>query len=454
MRIKEKTKDIITVLVIMLIGVLFLAYFKIKHSITFINLDELLWMYGSRFFMDDILKFDFSNLIQFPQPGIMVMWLAGPFMKILDYDFSLISNFIESFYKAGVPYNVINDWNPELYLEYKEISFLFNIPILGLIFIFISSLYYLLRKLDFNKWAVIFSLFLIATTPYYIYFTTPTDKLVGIFSTLSLLGLLVYTSGKGGRRFLLLSAILCSWAALTKLSALFLVPFSFLVLAFYKSGFAHFSVGTRHCLIPTTSFSPQVLYFKNVIKDYLLWLIVFLAVSIIFLPTIITDPRSILNFFSKESSQRIIAANPASYDAFLNFKIILAYLSDSFVLSFNLLAIILFIAFLCLIVQRTKRKITVKRELLVFTTYFFTFFLFVTLFSKAMYSFRYLVPILIIFQIMAGEGIYEFSNIIIKRNKIKNKNAVYLWVIAFILISQGLLIYYSEIQKIENLPSF
>lgn len=430
MRIKEKTKDIITVLAIMLIGVLFLAYFKIKHSTTFINLDELLWMYRSRFFMDRLLESDFSNLIQSSQPGIMVMWLAGPFMKILDYDFSLISNFIESFHKAGVPYNVINDWNPELYLEYKEISFLFNIPILGLIFIFISSLYYLLVKLGFSKWATVFSLLLITTTPYYIYFTTPTDKLVGIFSTLSLLSLLVYVSGKGGKRFLLLSAILCSWAALTKLSALFLVPFSFLVLIFYKN---------------CSEF--QVSSFKNAIKDYLLWLAIFFTTSVIFLPTIITDPRSILNFFSKESSERIIAANPADYDVFLNFKIILAYLSDSFVLSFNLLAVILFIAFLCLIVQKIKCKTAINRELLVFTAYFFAFFLFVTLFSKAMYSFRYLVPILIIFQIIAGAGIYEFSNIIIKRNKIKNKNAVYLWVIAFILISQGLLIYYSEIQK-------
>lgn len=446
----KKIEDIVIILTIILAGVLFLAYFKIKHSMTFINLDELLWMYRSRFFMDNIFKFDFSNLIQSSQPGIMVMWLAGPFMKIIDYDFNSIYKFIENLGNSGIPYNIINESNPQLYSNYKEISFLFNFPMLGIIFAFIFSLYCLLKKLGLTKSAIIFSLLLMVTTPYYIYFTTPTDKFVGIFSTLSLLSLLIYASEKGKRKFMLLSAVLCSWAVLTKFSALFLVPFSFFVLAFYK-----LSVVTRHGTFLQTK--KQTLKFpnniENVIKDYLLWLFVFSTTSVIFLPTIITDPLSILNFFSKESSQRIIAANPAGYDIFLNFRIISAYLSDSFVLSFNLFVIVIFIAFLCLIIQRIKNRMIVKKEILIFAAYFFTFFIFVTLFSKT-YSFRYLVPALIIFQITTGVGMYEFANIISERAKFLKKNEVYFWIIALILVSQGLLIYYSEIQRIESLPSF
>ncbi|MEA1937236.1 MAG: hypothetical protein U9N04_03935 [Patescibacteria group bacterium] len=442
MLIKEKTKDIILVLAIILIGFLFLSYFKIKHQMTFTNLDELLWMYRSRFFMDGILSGDFSNLIQSSQPGIMAMWLIGPFMKIVSYDFMSISNFIADLNNSGIPYNIINGNDQQIYADYKELSFLLNIPIFGVIIFFTFSLYYLLKKLSFSKWAIFFSLLLIVTTPYYIYFTTPTDKLVGIFSTLSILSLLVYAGNKGGKKFLFASAILCSWAVLTKISALFLVPFSLLVLAFYK---------LNYCFLK--SLKPQASSLKNIIKDCFFWLITFLTTSIIFLPTIITDPRSILNFFTKESSKRIITESPVSYDPFLNFKIILAYLSDSFLLSFNLFVMAVFIAFICLLIQKTKRKIEIDKRVVILIIYCLSFFLFVTLFSKT-YSFRYLVPALIIFQIAAGIGIYEFSSIIAEKNKTINKNITYLFTVIFILLSQALLIYYSAIEKIEELPYF
>ncbi len=449
-----------------------MAYFKIKHSMAFINLDELLWMYRSRFFMDNILSFDFSHLIQSSQPGIMVMWITGPFMKIINYDFSLISNFIKNLGEAGIPYNIINDSNSQLYLNYKEISFLFNIPMLGMIFMFIFSLYYLLKKLGLARPAIIFSLLLIVTTPYYIYFTTPTDKLVGIFSTLGLFCLLIYASKNGGGKFLLLSAILCSWAALTKLSALFLVPFGLFVIAVYhrwlhnqtaqelsfrapreKSVHEEMAEITDSSRSLSRCISGLGMTKIRFFKDCAQWLAAFFITSIIFLPTIITNPRSILKFFAKENSQRIITANLADYDIFLNFKIILAYLSDSFLLSFNLFAIIISIAFFFLIIQKIKSGIKVRKEIIILFSYVFLFFAFIVFFSK-IYSFRYLVPALIVFQVLAGVGIYEFANIISKRAKSLKKNEVYFWAIALIIISQGLLIYYSEIQKIENMPSF
>lgn len=490
MRIKEKLKDVLLILVIILIGLFFLSYFKIKHQMTFTNLDELLWMYRSRFFIDRILSADFSNLIQSSQPGIMVMWLIGPFMKIVNYDFASISSFIADLNNSGIPYNIINGNDRQIYSDYKELSFLLNIPILSVVFLFIFSLYYLLKKLSFNRWAIIFSLLLIVTTPYHIYFTTPTDKLVGIFSTLSILSLLVYVDNKGGRRFLFASAILCSWAVLTKISALFLVPFSLFILVVYKLpwivkysllSFRTKRSGERNPLnkinlnnniegIPRLSARNDKKFafrnfkkFKRIIKDCLLWLITFLTTSVIFLPTIITNPRSILNFFTKESSERVIAASPGSYDIFLNFKIVSTYLSDPFLLSFNLFIIAVFIAFICLIVQRIKNnkifsfsprcKTGTDKRVVILIIYCLSFFAFVTLFSKT-YSFRYLVPSLIIFQIVAGIGIYEFSEILAEKNKTINKNITYLFAAVFILLSQVLLIYYSAVEKIEEIPYF
>lgn len=499
MHIKEKSIDILLIIAIMFAGLLFLSYFKIKHSMTFVNLDELLWMYRSRFFIDGVLQFNFSNLIQSSQPGVMVMWLTGPFMKIIDYDFHFIKNFAESFEAQGLPYNIINDnsQNRQLYLNYKEISFLFNIPFVAIAAFFIFAVYYLMKKLAFAKWATAFSLLLISTTPYYVYFTTPTDKLVGIFSTLSILSLLVYASKKGGKKFLFFSAVLCSWAALTKLSAFFLVPFSLFVLAVYKINFSEFNflVSTvfynklpRNCHSKPTchpelisgsvhgidlaefKFSKQARgkmgracdctgripkqvrndNTKNTIKDYLCWFIVFSLTSVIFLPTIITNFDSVWEFFAKENLQRSIAQ---SSDVLLFLKIAAAYLSDSSILSFNLFIIIVFAAFFFLIIQRIKGRMKTEKETIILFSCTFLFFVFIVFFSKT-YSFRFLVPVLIIFQILAGIGIYEFSRILAEKIKVLKRGEIYWWALAFILISQGLLIYYSEVVKIENYPVF
>ncbi len=460
---KDKTKDFFNILAIVFVGVVFLLFFKIKHSMTFPNLDEFLWMYRSRFFMDRVLDLDFANLIQSYHPGIMVMWASGPFMEIINYDFNSIVRFIESLNDSGAGYNIINDQNQELYNNFKSISFLFNIPIFTVIFLFIFSLYYLLRKLAFGRWAIIFSLLLIATTPYYIYFTTPTDKFVGIFSTLSILSLLVYAKNKGAKKFLILSAIFSAWAAITKMSALFLIPFSFFALAVYGLKLAHL----RSPAPKLRSWAPEMLLkflrdkfifilaifkfpFKNIIKDFLLWLVVFFLTSVIFFPTIFANPRAIIGLITKESSERIITEN---HSILFTPNVALAYLSDSFALSFNLFAIIIFFGFLFLLIKNIFRKISVNNEILLLYFYCFSFFAFIVLFSKT-YSFRYLVPVLIIFQILAGYGIYEFANIFIEKNKITDKKLIYLWAIIFILISQGLLIYFSEIERIENLPYF
>jgi len=524
MKIKnEKTKDFFIALAIVFAGAVFLLFFKIKHSMTFPNLDEFLWMYRSRFFMDRVLDFDFANLIQSYHPGIMVMWAAGPFMEIINYDFNSIARFIKSLNDSGVGYNVINSQNQDLYDSYKSVSFLFNIPIFAAIFLFIFSLYYLLRKLALGRWAIIFSLLLIVTTPYYIYFTTPTDKFVGIFSTLGVLSLLVYAKNKNAKKFLILSAIFSAWAVLTKMSALFLIPFSFFVLAVYELNFQHGRkalnegeqtfvrlrlerisefLRDKFILILATFKLPL----KNTIKNFLLWLAVFFLTSVIFFPTILANPRAVMNLIIKESSERIITEN---HSLLFAPNVALAYLSDPFALSFNLFVIIVFFGFLFLLIKNIFRisprsprwslssepacpvgkpvcrlgrdsselrafssqspeeepacrqtglrlgreKISVNNEILLLYFYCFSFFAFIVLFSKT-YSFRYLVPILVIFQILAGAGIYEFANIFIKKNKITDKKLIYIWAIIFILVSQGLLIYFSEIARIENLPYF
>ena len=492
-RAKIKTKigkvnfnDLLVAFLIVCIGMLFTLYFKIKHSMNFLNLDELLWMYRSRFFIDGISNLDFSNLIQSSHPGIMVMWVVGPFMKIVNYDFNLITTLTSELNSSGIGYNLINNAqeNQQIYYNYRSISILFNVPIIAIVISFILSLYYLLKKLLFNKWQIAFSLILVVTTPYYIYFTTPTDKFVGMFSVVSILCLLIYLSKKGGKLFFIASAIFASFAVLSKMSALFLLPYVLFVVIFYskilniflnrngsnlkldnigiskKRSFCHFLGGGNPVFKSKYKFKnmtfdsflelPIVVETKYVLKLYFSYIAIFIITSVVFLPTILSNPRSIFALFVRESSQRIITENQNS---FVGISIIHTYLTDNFLLSFNIFVMIIFLVFFFLILKKIRDKIYIEKEIIVLFVYFISFFAFVVMFSKT-YSFRYLVPILIIFQIISGIGIYELINLFIEKNKIKDKKIIYYWAIVCILISQGLLIYYSEIENIENLPSF
>ncbi len=441
--------DHLLVFLLISTGVLFTMYFKVKNSMNFLSLDELLWMYRSRFFIDNILSLEFSNLIQSSQPGIMVMWVVGPFMQIVNYDFLIIKSLIHELNSSGIGYNTINSAreNQQVYSDYRNISILLNIPIVAIMISFIISLYYLLKKLLFNKWQITFSLLLIVTTPYYIYFTTPTDKFVGMFSIISILCLLVYLGKKGGRLFLIASAVLGSWAVLSKMSALFLVPYVFFAIIFY-SQILNILQNKKDNNFKIRNTANEI---KHALKIYLSWLSMFIVTSIIFLPTILSNPKSVLSLVIKESSQRVVVKNQTTQvDAT---SVLSAYLSDNFIYSFNFFVIILFCIFFILILKNICTRKHVEKEIIILFVYFISFFAFIILFSKT-YSFRYLVPILILFQIIAGLGIYELVNIFMRKYNIKNINSLYYWTIISILISQLLLIHYSEIEKIKNLPYF
>ncbi|RLF02225.1 MAG: hypothetical protein DRJ64_09590, partial [Thermoprotei archaeon] len=229
----QKSAELITILIIILAGIITVALFKEVNGATFLNLDEMLWMQRADTFKDHILDGNFSGLIQSSQPGIMAMWITGPMMHLVDFfDFEVISKMIAYKETQGLDFNsVVNANNPVIYNQFKEISFLFNIPFLAIIFSALLMGYCLLKKLGFNKNISLIALTFIATTPWYMYFTTPSDKGLMIFASLSLLFLMVYgneqkylTPLKDVRRlrlFLIISAILAAWAVLSKLTALF-----------------------------------------------------------------------------------------------------------------------------------------------------------------------------------------------------------------------------------------
>ena len=444
---KKKLFELIIILTIILSGLITLNIFKMSNEATFISLDEMLWMERADTYQNNILKGNFSGFIV-TQPGITVMWMAGPIIHFIDFDFDIISEMVDYKETQGSDFNFVNENNPELYSQFKGLSFLFNIPFLLAIFVAIIVGYYLLRKLEFNKNILFVALSLIVTTPWLMYFTTPTDKCLMVFMNLSLLFLMVYGNELStalqkkstySKKFLFISAVLGAWAALSKLTAFFfiiLIPF---ILLFY--------------LKPLSKEK-----FKIVFKDCLIWAIVFFIICSIFLPTIIFHPQEIIDYFLHTSPTTIEPDhNPLLYfhriieygKSFLIYSFV-GHISPVSVISFGVLTVTTLFYFMTsrfpkiiskhkgfsifyLFLKNSaenKNIVKIKKHLFVLGAHLLFFTAMVIALSEN-HDIRFLASAFIIIDIFAALGIYLIVEML--RKKFKFKENIYL-VVAFLLI--------------------
>ena len=284
----KKLEEFIVVLFILLSGYMTSAIFKLSTFYTFPNLDEMLWYPRSNIFWDKMLSMDFSGLIQSAQPGITVYWFTGFMMKFINFDFNDVTRRIAEKRAVGLDFNAVMNVNDKaVYSAYETISFAFNVPLFLLLAIFFISFYYLLRKLGFNKVIASFSLLFLTTNHFFTFWITPSDKMLNIFITLSFLTFLVYLNNRiGERNYLFISAILGAWAVLSKLTALFLLPFFILISIFYLWPLSKEKI-------------------KFILQDCFYWGLIFILICVLFLPTIITNPNEIYELVFKTNTIEI-----------------------------------------------------------------------------------------------------------------------------------------------------
>jgi len=450
MRMLKKPLELIIILTIILSGLVTLNVFKMANSATFLSLDEILWMPRADVYQSHILEGNFSGFIV-TQPGITVMWMASPIIHFIDFDFNVISEIVEYKKGQGSDFNFVNKNNPALYSQFKGLSFLFNIPFLLAIFSAIITGYYLLRRLGFNKNILFIALAFIATTPWLMYFTTPTDKCLIIFMTLSLLFLMVYGNelsvalqkkSKYHKKFLLISAILGAWAALSKLTAFFFIVLIPFILLFYLKPLSKEKI-------------------KIVLKDCLIWAVIFFIVCSVFLPTIIFHPQEIIDYFFQTSPTTIEPnPNPLFYfhriieytESFLTYSFI-GHISPGSVMSFGLLMITAFFYFIIsrfpkvisknkdlsafyLFLKNSKENkkiVKIKKHLFVLGVHLLFFTTMVIALSEN-HDIRFLASAFIIMDIFAALGIYLIVEML--RKKFNFKENIYLVVVFLLIFNQ------------------
>ena len=392
------------------------AVFKLNNFFTFPSLDEMLWYYRADIFWDKMFNFDFSGLIQSAQPGITVSWFTGFMMKFIDFDFSDITRRIAEKEALGLNFNdVMNVNNHAVYEIYQPISFAFNAPLFLLLAIFFILFYYLLRKLGFNKIIASFSLLFLTTNIFITYWTTPSDKMLNIFMTLSFLTFLVYVSNRNKeKKYLFASAILGAWAVLSKLTALFILPFFILISVFYLWPFSKEKI-------------------KFILKDCFYWGLTFILVSIIFLPTIITNPNEIYELiFETKTIEK-------NYSTVNYFKGLLDYPKSFIPIICGSPGVLFFlIAYFILSLKKKYRNVfsTLPRKHVQTIIAYLTLFIIMVVLLSNNQDARFMFPAFVVMSIIAAVGLYGVMEIVKKKKKLPNY--AYLIIIAVLVFAQFL----------------
>ena len=440
----QKIGEFIILLLTILSGFITTAIFKLNNFSTFPNLDEMLWYPRSRIFWDKMCEFDFSGLVQSLQPGVTVYWFTGFLMKFINFDFGDIGRRIAEKEAEGLDFNaVINANNAATYEFYNGASFAFNAPLFLLTAIFFILLYYLLRKLKFNKVVSLLSVFFIATDYFFVFWNTPSDKMLNFFLVLSFLTFLVYVGAVkdkhtcslkcqiSKRKYLIFSAVFGAWAVLSKISAMFILPFYFFTFIFYAWPLDKQKI-------------------KSIIKDYLIWIVIFISVCIIFLPSIIVNPSEVSNLFFNSSDNSVVNQNYSGGKYYSG-------LQDYFTLLVNVtfMSPAIFYFFLIFLFFKFKKKYKYlfdslpKKHLKTIAAFILLFILMVTVLSSN-HDTRFMSPAFMLASIFSAIGVYVFVEILRKKFKLQKNTYLIAMLVLFLsqlmmITSNGLLI--EEVKK-------
>jgi hypothetical protein len=180
---------------------------------TFITADESRWMSRSLNFYDALLHCDWIGTYQTSHPGVVTMWLAGATLTA---------------YQKLASLRLVS-W------DYNGYLFAGAFPIALAVSVCVLIVFFLLKKLFGRRIAVLGALF-IALDPFLISYSRVIhlDALLAMFMTISALLLVVYLNGQEKKSWLVASGVFMGLAILTKRPALFLLPFSALIIVLWR----------------------------------------------------------------------------------------------------------------------------------------------------------------------------------------------------------------------------
>lgn len=377
---KELVINIIIVLVIFTAALIP----RILNADLFINPDAAdFWFERTENFYQGLKDFNFAKTFQTGHPGVTLMWLSGASMALKNYFTGVLDIF---------------DFSDRLNLLFAA-----KLPIILITSLTISLIYFLIKKLFNNRKIALLCAFFVLIDPFYLaqsrFFQM--DALLSSFIILSILTIYLFFNTTE-RKYIYLSAFFAALALLTKQPALILIPYFFIL--FLIAQHRNFSQWFFKYLSYFDLKSWGILKEKY-IKYFLVWLIVVIVFFVIFWPAVWVGNFDILERFPVRGVLAKHGLNLNKSSLFIEMLFYPLILVTRMTLPILILLIVGMIFLLKKVFNNFQKDIILKL-LLFIVVWFFLF----SVSMKKVETGRYLLPIFIPIDIIAGITLFVFLN--------------------------------------------
>ena len=392
-----------------LIAVFLIFLFSRLPYLGFDTFNTDVWKWKSRIydFGTGVFTLNFEKTIQKYHPGVTLMWLGSGAVKVYNF-------YYETVRKVLPPDNDV-----QTVFELNFVQKFFIVSFLGLV---LASIYYVLGNMFGRRYAVIV-LALIMFDPFYTALSREVH-LEGLLSTLmlgSFLWFYYYLEDTSDPSRFIISGIFGALAVLTKTTAVFVVPFSFIAAyAFY-----YFHNKKAHIAL------------KLALTPFYKWLMVFTVCFILFWPAMWVMPEQALQSLMKgvfdvgieEGHEQLYFGRLVEDPGLAYYMVVFAFRS-SILLIIGLLGFILF--------SRKSYSAETKKFMLISLLYSILYVVEITLPSKKLD--RYLLPGILGFILIAG---FFYEWLLGKLKSFHNFAFVWLFLPSIILFVQLVPDYFS-----------
>lgn len=349
--------------------------------------DSHFWYTRTQNFIESIKDHKWSETYQNPKPGVTIMWLSGISMNTYLNYYQSKHNF--------VPYIFSSDIFPRL-------DFIVKTPLVLLCLVAVLGLYLLIKNLV-DEDTAFFSVVFLAFQPFYVGVSRflHGDGTLTACMTISVCFLLYYILKDRRKIFLILCAVSGGLAFLSKMQAIYLIPYTILILS-----------------ISTYVEKKRLI---NLVKEISIWLMVFISTIFILFPALWTNPVFTLTDMYKEATMVTGSNLDPNYESLYTSQLIKI---------FNPVSIFFFGIGLVFYILNIRKLIKDKS---MFLTYCFLFILFYLIQMQIVdkKSSRYLLPLFPFMSIFCAYGFLKLVNKV--NNKIVKTVTSYAVVIYLIL---------------------
>jgi 4-amino-4-deoxy-L-arabinose transferase-like glycosyltransferase len=252
---------------------------RVLNLNAFITWDEPMWTYLSIKFLTALLRMDFHGTFLVGHPGVITTWAGATgisIQRLLGFGSAANLAWLDS-----LP--TLDYWYPEALRKMAPFLTAAKLPLEVLNAACVVGIYLLARRL-FDARIGLLATVLVALDPFHLALSRVlhTDALAANFMILSLLSVLVHLRQYRSHFYLLLSGVFAGLAFLSKSYALFLVPFTGLLLAV--------TYLAKACTEPSRSKPNPRQAIPLLLCSFALWCIVAVLVFFLLWPASWVDP--------------------------------------------------------------------------------------------------------------------------------------------------------------------